>query len=162
MTSRVRSFLASVHRTQTAEWLGGVIEPLDEAVSAFPRALVPRLNLARVLVHFGRGPWVRRAIELLDATLAQLPASWEIDPLDDVLPWDFCPTFFNYRRYLDTVTSLLAGQYASAADLTSTILASLHYYRGHYVNQVAGPHREIELTLPRPLRWIETLRSTCC
>jgi hypothetical protein len=117
--------LASYHRPQTAEWLGGVIEPLDEAVSAFPHALVPRLNLARVLVHFGRGMLVRRAIELLDATLAQLPASWEIDPLDDVLPWDFCPTFFNYRRYFD-------------------ILASLHYYRGRYVNQVAGPHSEIE------------------
>ncbi len=136
--------LASYHRTQTSEWLRGVIEPLDEAVSAFPRALVPRLNLARVLVHFGRGPLVRRAIELLDATLAQLPASWEIDPLDDVLPWDFCPTFFNYRRYFDTVTSLLAGLDASAADLTSTILASLHYYRGRYVNRVAGPHSEIE------------------
>ena len=61
-----------------------------------------------------------------------------------MLPWDFCPTFFNYRRYFDTVTSLLAGQDASAADLTSTILASLHYYRGRYVNRVAGPHSEIE------------------
>lgn len=124
--------LASYHRPDTTGWIGEVIDPLEEAVAAFPRALVPRLNLTRVLVHFGRGAQVQRAIELMDATLAQLPASWEIDPLDDVLPWDFCPTFFNYRRYFDSVTSLLAGHGATAGELTSTILASLHYYRGRY------------------------------
>ncbi len=132
--------LASVHDHSAAEpsWLSHVTAPLERAVSAFPSALVPRLNLIRILLHFGRGAIVRRAVALLDETLDEAPAAWLVEPLDDVLPWDFCPSLFNYRRYFDVVTAVLGGQRPERGELTATILASLHYYRARYADELPG------------------------
>lgn len=136
--------LVAYHQPDVHAWLPEVVAPLDSAISKFPAALVPRLNLIRILLHFGDGPGVRRALRILDDTLAVSSSSWEVEPLDDVLPWDFCPSFFNYRRYFDTVTASI-GQCADVrADLIAIILASLHYYRGHYAAQVAGRFDELE------------------
>ena len=138
--------LASYHDHGPAEptWLSNVTAPLERAVSAFPSALVPRLNLIRILLHFGRGATVRRAVALLDETLEQAPATWHVEPLDDVLPWDFCPSFFNYRRYFDVVTAVLGGQRPERGEMTATILASLHYYRARYAYEIPWTIAEID------------------
>jgi len=136
--------LASYHRVPADTWLPAVIVPLARAVASFPAALVPRLNLIRVLLHFGSGGEVGRGIALLDDTLSRPPAFWDVDPLDDVLPWDFCPSFFDYRRYFDCVTAALGGDGPARTNLTPIILAALHYYRGRYARQVAGAVAELE------------------
>jgi hypothetical protein len=106
---------------------------------------VPRLNLARVLLHFGTPPDVRRGVALLDETLDRSPGGWQVDPLDDVLPWDFCPTFFNYRRYFDTITRSMATPDAARPELIAIILASLSYYRAMYVGEVAPSRSAVDL-----------------
>lgn len=141
--ARERLF-AAYHRPNPQTWLPDVLAPLAEAISAFPDVLVPRFNFVRICLHFGGDADVRRALDLLDETLAAPPASWSIDPLDDVLSWDFCPAFFNYRRYLDTVTAILGGSGATASALMETILASLYYYRGRYAGRLPGSIDEIE------------------
>jgi hypothetical protein len=109
-----------------------VVAPLDRAVARFPDALVPRFNLIRILLHFGDGEAVGRGLALLDDTLRRPGDVWRIDPLDDVLPWDFCSSFFDYRRYFDAVGMVLGGDAARARDLPSIIRAALCCYRASH------------------------------
>ena len=106
--------------------------PLERAIHRFPSALVPRFNLVRVLVHFGDAAQVRQGVGLLDDTLRWSAGQWQIDLLDDVLPWDFCPSLFNYRRYFDAVTQSLGTSSPRIETLIAVILASLNHYRSKY------------------------------
>jgi hypothetical protein len=138
--------LAHYHDPSAAsQWLATVVTPLERAVERFPEALVPRLNLVRVLLHFGEPECVRRGLRLLDDTLGRPLDRWHLDPLDDVLPWDFCPSWFNYRRYLDVVTRELASPIAAAPELIAVIVASLSHYRARYADEMPGVRSKWEL-----------------
>jgi hypothetical protein len=128
----------------SSQRLAHVVAPLERAIERFPQALVPRLNLARVCVHFGQPGQVRQGIALLDDTLRRSDEHWQISPLDDVLPWDFCPSFFNYRRYFDTVTRSIANASAARGDMIATIRASLSYYRAMYAEEIPGDRTRLE------------------
>jgi hypothetical protein len=130
--------LAHFHdHTNAAEWLDAVVAPLERAIERFPTALVPRFNLVRILLHFGEPQRVRRGISLIDETLGRTDA-WQLDPLDDVLPWDFCPSWFNYRRYFDTVARALNAPGEFESQLVALILASLNHYRARYADEIAS------------------------
>jgi hypothetical protein len=138
--------LAHYHdRGPSSQWLDQVVDPLERAVERFPQALVPRLNLVRTLLHFGGPACVRRGVSLLDDTLGQPLDRWQVDPLDDVLPWDFCPSWFNYRRYLDAVTRGLVSPAAAAPELVAVIVASLSHYRARYADEISGERSMWEL-----------------
>ena len=124
--------------------LAHVVAPLERAVDRFPTALVPRLNMARILLHFGQPAHVRRGIALLDETLRQGDDRWQVDPLDDVLPWDFCASFFNYRRYFDAVTRSLTASAADVSELIAVIRASLSYYRSIYGEELPGDRSRLD------------------
>jgi hypothetical protein len=121
-----------------------VIAPLKRAMERSPAALVPRFNLVRVLLHFGGPKDVLRGIALLDDTLAHRVGRWQVDRLDDVLPWDFCSSWFNYRRYFDTVMRSMESAESAAHELTTIILASLAHYRARYANEVPGARSSLE------------------
>jgi len=124
----------------------GVIAPLERAIDLFPSALVPRFNLARILLHFGSPTMVRRGVALIDDVLRQPADRWHVDPLDDVLPWDFCPEFFNYRRYFDTLVRVMAsGRETSTSELIDIICASLCYYRAKYTHELPSDRSDVEL-----------------
>jgi hypothetical protein len=129
----------------SSPWIDQVVTPLERAVERFPRALVPRLNLVRVLLHFGEPEYVRRGVGLLDDTLGRPVDLWQVDPLDDVLPWDFCPSWFNYRRYLDVVTGGLASPASTAPELVAVIVASLSHYRARYADEIPSGRSKWEL-----------------
>lgn len=122
-----------------------IAEPLERAVQRFPDALVPRFNLARILLHFGQPAQVRRGVALIDDTLGQPPGRWNVHPLDDVLPWDFCSTFFNYRRYFDRVVRAM-GEATDAAvpEFVATIRASLCYYRAKYAQEIPSDCSDVD------------------
>lgn len=127
-----------------ADWLDDVVAPLERAIDRFPDSLVPRFNLIRALLHFGGPARVRRGVSLIDDALQCSPDEWHVDPLDDVLPWDFCPSLFNYRRYFDTVTRSLASAATAAPGLIPVILASLNYYRAKYAYEIPGYRSDIQ------------------
>jgi hypothetical protein len=130
LNDRARELLlAHYHDPHHAAWLPAVIEPLERAVSTFPDALVPRLNLIRIVLHYGGPESVDDALKVLDDTLARVPDLWQVGLLDDVLPWDFCPSLFDYRQYFDTLTHGLCGKAQVESELVSLILAALHHYR---------------------------------
>ena len=121
-----------------ATWLADVVAPLERAITRFPWALVPRFNLIRALVHFGDAAQVRQGVGLLDDTLRKSTAQWHIDLLDDVLPWDFFPLLFNYRRYFDAVTQSLGTSSPRIEGLIAVILASLNHYRSSMPPRSSG------------------------
>ncbi len=127
-----------------ATWLADVVAPLERAITRFPWALVPRFNLIRALVHFGDPAQVRQGVVLLDDTLRKSAAQWHIDLLDDVLPWDFFPLLFNYRRYFDDVTQSLGTSNPRIEGLIAVILASLSHYRSKYAAEIVGERTDIE------------------
>ncbi len=136
--------LAHYHDDVGAGWLRDAIAPLERAMEACPDALVVRFNLVRALLHFGDPVHVRQGIGLVDTTLDASAQSWRLHPLDDVLPWDFCPSFFNYRRYFDTVTRSLASADSDIVQsLIAIILAALNHYRSRYATECPGPHSEL-------------------
>ena len=136
--------LAHYHDSGGASWLADVVMPLERAIHRFPSALVPRFNLVRVLVHFGDSAQVRQGVGLLDDTLRSSAGQWQIDLLDDVLPWDFCPSLFNYRRYFDAVTQFLGTSSPRIETLIAVILASLNHYRSKYAAEIVGERTDIE------------------
>lgn len=133
--------LANYHRSLTGPigkqhlWLTSVIKVCNEGIAKFPNSLVLRFNLIRVVLHFGAPKEVSKVLRLLDKTIQQYTTSWEISPLDDVFPWDFCPTYFNYRRYFDLSTQCFTLDKPLEPELVKLILASLNYYKALYSNQ---------------------------
>lgn len=116
--------------------LGKCIEICRYGIERFPRSLALRFTMIRAALHFGSPAEVDEALELLRQTVAVPPTEWEIDPMDDVMPWDFFGQMFNYRGYFDTVTAMLKGDSLPVSNLIDLIIASLHYYQGHYSNDI--------------------------
>jgi hypothetical protein len=129
---------------EESPWLHDVVTPLERAIDREPAALVPRLNLVRVLLHFGAPRQVRQGIALLDDTLGHSVDYWQVDPFDDVLPWDFCSSWFNYRRYFDTVVRSMESSEPVGNELTAIICASLAHYRARYFAEVPGMRSDVE------------------
>jgi hypothetical protein len=121
----------------TAASLPRALALLFEGLERYPDSLVLRFNLVRCALHFGGPEIVERALTLARETLDRGVEGWQVDPLEDVFPWDFFPTFFNYRRYLVACTRTLAGQQPADTTLARLIHASLRYYLSFY-----GDHQD--------------------
>lgn len=100
------------------------------ALALFPDALALRFNFARAAFHFGTDADIKVALEVIKNTLATDPANLSLAPLDDVMTWDYCQDFFNYRDYLQIVTEALRDGTDRSTELQALILASLNYYYG--------------------------------
>lgn len=99
-----------------------------EGQSRWPLALAVRFNAVRMALHFGAADEQRAALALAREAVERGPAGWELEPLDDVLPYDFAGHWFNYRSYLDLVTEAVGGRPDAHAGLATLILASLAHY----------------------------------
>lgn len=97
----------------------------------FPDSLALRFNLIRTALHFGRPKDRAAALKLAGETLNKPAEIWQVDPLDDVFPWDFFNTFFNYRSYFDRVTEHFTRGTDVRGSLVRLLLASTHSYLGH-------------------------------
>ena len=62
-----------------------------------------------------------------------------------MLPWDFCPSLFNYRRYFDAVTQSLGTSSPRIETLIAVILASLNHYRSRYAAEIVGERTDIQV-----------------
>lgn len=103
-------------------------------LSTIPEALVIRFNYVRTAFHFGTEEDVEHALAVAKSTLASEMTDWTLTALDDVMPWDFCPNFFNYRDYFSLATEILANRSDDIEALKRMIYASLNYYCGRMLN----------------------------
>jgi len=111
----------------------------------FPDSLVLRFNLIRTALHFGRPEDQAGALKLVGETLDKPAEVWQVDVLDDVFPWDFFNTFFNYRSYFDRVTEHFTRGTDVRGSLVRLLLASLHYYLGIYSDSLENLKKAAEL-----------------
>lgn len=117
------------------DWLSKAAVIAEAGITKFPSSLVLRFNLIRTSLHFGNGHQVERATNLLRKTLNFPLSYWDIDNLEDVFPYDFCPEFFNYRKYFDTITEATKSGRDAQSELAKLMLASLAYYLARYTEQ---------------------------
>jgi hypothetical protein len=133
----------------TAE-LEHAIEIFRDAVGRFPNHLVLKFNLIRILIHFGDLSEIAEGYEMAAALIRRAREEWDIGPLDDVMPYDFCSTFFNYRVYLDLVVDLLAHRTENTDGLVDLIYASVNHYLGRHLRDpnVTGAAVELDPDFP--------------
>ena len=122
-------------RKPNADLTGDKLAPLAlnmyrAALRLKPDSLALRFNFIRPALHFGTETDIDEALSLAKETLEVDSNRLTLDPLDDVMPWDYCEGFFHYRAYFDLAKETLAGRRDGIADLKNLILASLHYYYG--------------------------------
>jgi tetratricopeptide (TPR) repeat protein len=127
------------------KWVSRAAEIAEAGIVRFPTSLVLRFNLIRTYLHFGNGHQVERAHNLLKETLKAPVSYWDIDNLEDVFPYDFCPEFFNYRKYFDAITESVKRGHDVQSELANLMLASLAYYLARYTERPDLFKRAIEL-----------------
>ncbi len=136
----ILEYAAAVKKENTAaegkDLLNQGLHVFRSGLARFPGSLPLRFNLIRTLLHFGPPETLPEALGLLEGTFKVPAEDWRIDPLEDVFPWDFFGTLFNYRRYFDAITHLLMGDAPEKHALAQLILASLHYYAGRYLTDI--------------------------
>jgi hypothetical protein len=118
-----------------AEWLRSLRPLLRRGLEIAPRSIVLRFNFVRVLYHYGDDDDAREARILLEETIGQADEEWSLDVMDDVFPWDFFPSFFNYRTYFDRITQHLMESTDVEVELKRIIRASLCYYMGYFASR---------------------------
>lgn len=107
-----------------------IFQIFHSAIAKFPNALVLQFNYIRTALHLGSDEEAQKALALAHQLCAQPPDFWELDPMDDVLPWDLFPCFFNYRAYFDQLTAQTIDKVWDPQPLIKMILASVQHYIG--------------------------------
>ena len=110
-----------------------------------PRALVLQFNGIRHDLHLGKPQQIRKSLKHIQSILDHPQDYWEIDPQEDIMPWDYHGAFFNYRNYLDTLTLGLGNDCLDRAKLINLILASLAHYLGQYTGEVEHLEQAVKL-----------------
>lgn len=116
-----------------------------KATRQFPDSLVARFNLFRALLHLGNSDDYAEARDVLASMLESDETRWQIEALDDVLPYDFMPGWFNYRAYLDLVVDSLKSGRVPVEAMRRHLLASAHHYRSVLDNSVVDAERAVAL-----------------
>jgi hypothetical protein len=128
------------------ELLTGSLNLLDKVAVRFPGNLVCRFNALRARLHFGGPGEFESAVRLGEAIVGSDSSKWDMDPRDDVLPYDFFDHWFNYREYLDEIVDLL-GEHDEAKlhKLRDLIIASVHHYLAAVLSDPVHAGRACEL-----------------
>jgi|GEM_PF-377139 len=123
---------------------------LEEGVARFPRSLALFFDYLRVSVHFGDCTQASAAVEALELALNEPETYWDVSPYEDVFPWDFANTHYNYRASNSAVLRAHADKDGpegtrALSDLRDLIRASLYYYFGCHRGDVGALRRAVEL-----------------
>lgn len=98
----------------------------------FPKSLVNRFNFIRCLCHFGTQAEVEEALALAESTVLEPRDGWQIDPRDDLFPYDFFSNMFNYREYCEAIVKNRRSATVGGQKYAALILASIHHYLSFY------------------------------
>lgn len=145
-----------------AHLLEAAISIYQEGIAVFPDSLVLRFNLIRTALLFGNRNLVRETIIQTQEIISQSLSKWKIDPLDDVFPWDFFESLFNYRRYFDIATMQLKGDLSESQEPVRLILASMHYLLSFFTDERDNAKLAVQLDAEFPFysfRYAQVLLS---
>jgi len=131
--------------TDKGQLLDRALQLYRTGMDEFPDSLVLRFNLIRTALHFGRPKDRAAALKLAGETLDKPAETWQVAPLDDVFPWDFFNSFFNYRSYFDRVTEHFTRGAEVKHSLIRLIRASLHFYLGHFSGSLENLKQAMDL-----------------
>ncbi|MBC8326789.1 MAG: tetratricopeptide repeat protein [Verrucomicrobia subdivision 3 bacterium] len=109
-----------------------------------PHSLVLRFNALRHAFHLGDPAGVEKALAVTRELLAQPADHWRVFAEEDVMPWDYHSTCFDYRSYFDTLTEALGNDAVKSEPLANLIRASLAHYLGQYTGEVAPLEQAVE------------------
>ena len=101
-----------------------------------PDSLVLLFNFIRHCLHFGSPELADEALTLIQEILESPDRFQHMDPLEDVQPWDYFGTLFNYRTYFDLLTSGLGTGELDQSKARQLVMASLSHYLGQYTADV--------------------------
>jgi hypothetical protein len=108
---------------------------LEKCARLYPRHLAARFLHVRTLWHHGDARARLQALQLAFDTIEADPASWQLGPDDDVMPFDFHADCFNYRDYLDLVAAAAKGTVVPAAAFVQLVLAAIAGYVARKTDQ---------------------------
>jgi len=109
-----------------------------------PDSLVLRFNFIRHGLHWGTPELAAEALDLTREILKHPDRYFSVDSLEDIMPWDYFGTFFNYRSYLDALTEGLGDSQLDTRLAQRLILASLSHYVGQYTGAVKWLEKAVE------------------
>jgi tetratricopeptide (TPR) repeat protein len=107
-----------------------------DGIKTFPNALNLRFNFMRAALHFGSKEICAEGLQIGRTILNASPDHWRIETTDDIFPGDFFPSYFDYRRYLDRIVNPNGQPDQLERDLVDVILASTHFYLGHFEDEI--------------------------
>jgi tetratricopeptide (TPR) repeat protein len=101
-----------------------------------PKCLAIWFNHLRHVFHHGDSKQVPIALAKARELANSTPEEWLLDPLHDIMPWDYHSSYFNYRDYLDHATNSLSGNAVEPGLGQKLILAALNHYVGMYTGEL--------------------------
>ncbi len=116
-----------------------------EGMDRFPKSLMLLFNFCRAAFHFGAPRDVSDAIQRGSSAFKSAANEWRVALEHDCFPYDFFPMYFNYRRYLDLVTSSYAKDESVEKSLIEIVLASLSSYLGVYTHGLEFADQSVRL-----------------
>lgn len=134
---RIAAKANKMHHTPSLEiTVSEILWLFRRGLTNFPRSLVMHFNMIRTALHFGHPGEVLDALQLAQKIVAMPESHWQIDDMEDVFPWDFAETYFNYRNYFDLVKQNLMEDISDSNNLMPPIMASLFFYLAHYTDDL--------------------------
>jgi len=111
-------------------------EIYEDGWKQHPHSLVLRFNALRRAFHLGDPEGAEKALTITRELLTQPADHWQVYAEEDVMPWDYHSTCFDYRSYFDTLTQGLGKGVVESKPLANLIRASLAHYLGQYTGEV--------------------------
>lgn len=113
--------------------------------SRFANSLSSRFDMIRFALHVGSARDVSTVLKLAADILATPQEYWQLDPGEDLFPFDYFSFFFNYRLFTDVGMSQFMTRTSECSTLTRLVYASLHFYVGHYADELYHFRKAMEL-----------------
>lgn len=117
---------------------------LEKGQRTFPDHLALRFNLVRAALHHGEPRARGRALQLAYDTVTAA-IDWQVDAMDDVMPFDFFSDLFNYRDYVTLATRRTRGEALPTRAFVDLMLASLWGYLARKTGKVEFHERAVGL-----------------
>ena len=133
-----------------------------EGCTHHPDNLVLRFNWFRHVFHHGDPDQVETVLKDASEIARSEPRQWKVDPIDDVMPWDYYSAFFNYRSYFDQVTHELSGREIEPYAGHRLILAAINHYVGLYTGEMEYLNRAVELDPGFPYYQLHSVQTFLC